>query len=50
MLYVHVVDLGKGIRQEEMSKLFKLFGKVERTEDINQDGIGMGLTICQKII
>ena len=46
MLTVHVVDQGKGIRQDEMSKLFKLFGKFERTEDINQEGIGMGLKIC----
>ena len=33
-----------------MNKLFTLFGKIERTEDQNPDGIGMGLTICQKII
>ena len=33
-----------------MRKLFTLFGKLQRTEDSNPDGIGMGLTICQKII
>ena len=33
-----------------MSKLLKLFGKVERTDDINLEGIGMGLTICEKIV
>lgn len=33
-----------------MAKLFTLFGKVDRTEDSNPDGLGMGLTICQKII
>ena len=47
---MHVCDTGKGIKQEEMHKLFTLFGKMERTEDLNPDGIGMGLTICQKII
>ena len=33
-----------------MDKLFKLFGKVKRTEKENTDGIGMGLNICQKIV
>ena len=33
-----------------MHKLFTLFGKMERTQDSNPDGLGMGLTICQKII
>ena len=33
-----------------MQKLFILFGKVQRTEDSNPEGIGMGLTICQKIV
>ena len=50
MLQVSVIDTGKGIKLEEMAKLFTLFGKVDRTEDSNPDGLGMGLTICQKII
>jgi len=33
-----------------MDKLFKLFGKIKRTEKDNTDGIGMGLNICHKII
>ena len=45
-----VSDTGKGIKMDEMKKLFTLFGKIERTEDSNPDGIGMGLTICQKIL
>ena len=49
-LQVKVSDTGKGIKLDEMKKLFTLFGKMERTEDSNPDGLGMGLTICQKII
>ena len=49
-LQVKVSDTGKGIKFDEMKKLFTLFGKMERTEDSNPDGLGMGLTICQKII
>lgn len=47
---MHVEDTGKGITKEEINKLFTLFGKLERTEESNPDGLGMGLTICQKII
>ena len=49
-LQVQIIDTGKGIKKEEMSKLFTLFGKLERTEHANPDGLGMGLTICHKII
>jgi len=50
LLRVYVKDKGKGITEDEMEKLFKLFGKIKRTETDNYDGIGMGLNICQKII
>ena len=45
-LVVHIIDKGRGIRQEEKTKLFQLFGVLERTEDSNEEGIGMGLLIC----
>ena len=35
MLVVHVEDKGIGIKQDEMEKIFKLFGKIERTTQIN---------------
>ena len=50
MLEVHVIDDGKGIRREEMSLLFKQFGKLKRTASMNSEGIGMGLMICQKLV
>lgn len=50
MLHVHIVDNGKGIRAEEMCKLFTLFGKLQRTEEMNKDGIGMGLMICKNLV
>ena len=49
MLTVHVVDTGKGILKEEQTRLFKAFEKLERTDSVNSEGIGMGLAICKKL-
>ena len=48
MLKFHVVDNGKGIKAEEISKLFNRFGKLKRTAEVNSEGIGMGLMVVQK--
>ena len=50
MLKVHVHDTGKGIREEDIPKLFSLFGKLRRTAELNHEGIGMGLMICQQLV
>ena len=47
---MHVVDNGRGIRQDEKDKLFCLFGRADRTKRDNIEGIGMGLTICKRIV
>ena len=49
-LIVHVVDTGRGLTNQEMNQLFHMFSKAKRTEDMNIDGIGMGLIICKRII
>ena len=46
-----VEDNGVGIKEEDKAKLFKMFGKVGyNNEKINPHGIGLGLTICNKIL
>ena len=50
MLNVHIVDTGKGIREEDMCKLFLLFGKLQSTASMNSEGIGMGLMICKNLV
>ena len=50
LLHVAVIDKGRGIKADEMANLFTFFGKIKRTERDNLDGIGMGLTICHKIV
>ena len=50
MLCVQVADKGRGIGAEDIDKLFTMFGKLEDTDNLNQEGVGLGLTICQKIV
>ena len=33
-----------------MKKLFKMFGKLRRTAEINNEGIGLGLMICENLV
>lgn len=46
-----VEDSGIGIKQEDLSKLFKVFGKLDDTENlsINPTGVGLGLIISQSL-
>ena len=44
-----VKDTGVGIKDVDKPKLFKLFGFLTNTQEINADGIGLGLYICKKI-
>ena len=43
-------DSGIGIKEEEKDKLFKLFGKLKIKDSINQNGVGLGLTISKKLV
>jgi signal transduction histidine kinase len=48
-LHVEVIDTGVGISEEDQKHLFKLFGKLKTTFHINQQGIGLGLSISKQI-
>ena len=50
ILYGSVLDSGSGIEQTDLPKLFSRFGKLQRTAEINHEGIGLGLTIVKKIV
>eukprot|EP00347_Sterkiella_histriomuscorum_P001618 403371338 len=47
---VSVADTGVGIKIEDQEKLFKIFGKLEQTSNINTQGIGLGLGICKNLV
>lgn len=44
-LVISVQDTGVGIKNKDRIKLFKLFGKLQSTRDMNTQGIGLGLVI-----
>ena len=46
---MQVEDTGIGIKEEDHSKLFKLFGFLEQNKKLNSKGIGLGLHISKKI-
>ena len=48
-LVVSVTDTGMGIHEEDMNKLFQMFGKLEDGESVNTHGIGLGLTISNAL-
>lgn len=49
-LLFSVADTGIGISEENMKNLFKLFGKIDESKALNKGGVGLGLTICEKIV
>jgi len=50
-LLISIEDTGIGIKEEDMDKLFVVFGKINQLDkDINPSGIGLGLTICNNIL
>ena len=53
MLIISIKDDGIGLQKEEITQLFKPFGKIEkygRGWDIISDGIGLGLYLSKEII
>ena len=50
LLWTMVSDTGIGISKFDLTKLFSKFGKLQRTADMNSEGIGLGLLICKQLV
>jgi signal transduction histidine kinase len=48
-LFITVKDTGIGISTENQSKLFKFFGFLKESEEMNTSGVGLGLVISRQI-
>jgi|GEM_PF-1569495 len=47
---VTVKDTGIGIKSEDLSRLFQPFQQIDATLTKKQDGTGLGLYLCQKLV
>jgi len=47
---VRVRDSGIGIRPESLATIFELFAQIDRTLDRTQGGLGVGLTLVQRLV
>jgi signal transduction histidine kinase len=47
---LRVTDTGIGIRPESLATIFELFAQVDRTLDRAQGGLGVGLTLVQRLV
>lgn len=47
---ISVEDTGIGISKKNQKKLFKLFGFIQDTSQMNTQGIGLGLAIAEQIV
>ena len=50
MIEIIVKDTGIGIKEEDLEKLFNLFGSLKASKELNPTGIGLGLHICKMIV
>ncbi len=50
LIRFEVIDTGIGISSEDQKKLFQKFSQVERTQSRKYGGVGLGLSICKKLI
>lgn len=50
LLVIKVTDSGVGMSSGELKSLFKPFSKLESHAQLNPNGVGLGLSICQKIL
>jgi signal transduction histidine kinase len=51
-ILISVRDTGVGIKPEDTSKIFTLFGRLEMANNFSDDmnGVGLGLTISEKLV
>ncbi|MDR3548780.1 MAG: HAMP domain-containing sensor histidine kinase [Candidatus Pacebacteria bacterium] len=49
LLATSIRDTGTGLKPEELSKLFQVFGKMESNVKGNPTGVGFGLSICKRL-
>ena len=49
-VFIHIQDTGIGISSKDHNKIFKNFHRVEQGLTSNYEGVGLGLTLTQRIV
>lgn len=49
-LHIEVEDTGQGMHKEDLKKIFKAFGQVDKERNQGKEGTGLGLSICNSLI
>lgn len=49
-VYTEVIDMGFGLSKEDMKSIFNPFFRAEKSRVKSKGGIGLGLTLCQRIL
>ncbi len=47
---IKIIDSGIGIAEEDMPKIFSVFGKIEKKSSREYEGTGLGLAITKKLV
>ena len=47
---IYIIDIGVGIKQENLKTLFTAFGMLDSTRNINKSGSGLGLFLCKTYV
>ena len=50
MLVVHVIDTGKGIKAEDLDKLYRPFERIEEKRNRSIEGTGLGMNITKQLL
>jgi signal transduction histidine kinase/CheY-like chemotaxis protein/HPt (histidine-containing phosphotransfer) domain-containing protein len=45
-----IIDTGVGLRSEDIPRILREFGQLDREKAERQSGVGLGLAICQRIL
>lgn len=50
MIWIVVIDTGKGIAPEDLPHVFERFWRADRSRDRQSGGTGVGLAICRRLV
>eukprot|EP00347_Sterkiella_histriomuscorum_P020042 403339318 len=50
LMKIVIEDTGCGMTEQQSARVFKLLQNIKQIDDINQHGMGLGLSLCKKIV